>query len=164
MKRYFVLSFIVHILPLIVILLVKPMTITDQQTQQEQQAQNKNKGEQNQRVEIEVIEQVPTLGAEEPKKELKKFYWGIGIAVDHTYMNMDGYVTPVPVTIVEKVYAGYCAESAGILPGDKIVLVNNQYITGENDIIGNGPREMVLTIVRNDRIIQVPINRCKVYY
>lgn len=157
MKRYLILSFLVHVL-LAALTMLKLGQISEEKQQKKKQEQKALP------VEIEVIEQVASV-PEMPKKDERKFYWGIGISVDYQDYTLPGYMGTVRATKVEKVYQGYNAESAGLLEGDLIYLINGSPITFKNDIVGDGPGTLILTILRNgSSIVRVQLERCKVYY
>ncbi|MCL6638938.1 MAG: RIP metalloprotease RseP [Firmicutes bacterium] len=62
---------------------------------------------------------------------------------------------PVPLTTIESVVPGYPAESAGILPGDKVVAVDNVPVGNWNELaakINSRPEEKIqLTVLREGR-------------
>lgn len=88
----------------------------------------------------------------------KDYYWGIGISYDwRTEAN-----EPMRVGYI---YQGYSADLAGLESGDIILAVDGRPPNnGDNDIKGNGPKMLVLTIKRGDRIFDVNVPRVKVYY
>lgn len=90
------------------------------------------------------------------------FYWGLGFNSTE-YIS---YIDHIEYLVVEVdiVYESYCAKAAGLRSGDKIILVNNAKISSHNDIRGDGPTEISLTILRGDVKIEIHTNRCKVYY
>jgi C-terminal processing protease CtpA/Prc len=100
---------------------------------------------------VNVIENVQENGDEASEK--KNYYYGIGVS---GYYKNGAY-------IIEQVYSGYSAESAGLRSGDMIELVNGLSPMLE-DISGNGPRELELTILRNGLQILIKTRRVKVFY
>lgn len=101
-----------------------------------------------------IVEIVPGGIAEEKERA---HYWGIGINIDNE--NYKGNLA----YIVTQVHSGYTAEFV-LQPKDVIILLDDQPISFTNEIRGEGPRRMKLTIIRNGSIIYVYIERCKVYY
>jgi C-terminal processing protease CtpA/Prc len=66
---------------------------------------------------------------------------------------------------IAEVHEGYSAESAGLRVGDVILLIDgSKPYDNSNDIRGEEPKDMVLTIKRDGKIFEVKISRCKVYY
>lgn len=92
-----------------------------------------------------------------------KFYWGIGIESTESFEHNSIYGL-IPVLYITDVKQGYSAENAGLQIKDKIFLLNNQPMFGENNIKGDEPKQLYLTILRNGVIINVSLQRVKVYY
>jgi C-terminal processing protease CtpA/Prc len=107
---------------------------------------------------IDVIEINESDSGEISKQELKAHYWGIGISSN--YIPYNGTLS----CEIEYIYSGYSAESAGLQIGDIIYLINGAPIGDNNDIKGDGPRKMLLTVSRKNVIIYINIDRVKVYY
>lgn len=110
---------------------------------------------------VEVIELVPA-GVGGVTRELENYYWGLGFSSNQhiEYIDHIKYL----VLEVEIVYAGYCGASSGLISGDKIYLLNDERLTEANDIRGNGPSDIKLTLVRDTAKINIHATRCKVYY
>lgn len=89
----------------------------------------------------------------------KNYFWGIGISVVEYYnMEMGKWVIEV-----KEVHTGYSAEEVGIMAGDLITSINGKG-TEVEEIIGDGPATIRLTIFRNGAIIVKTLDRVKVYY
>ncbi len=161
LKKWLGASIILHILPFLLIVLFRPDLA-------KQMLQEENKGGDTERSgqrDVQVIELVEAPSSEtQAKKDLERFYWGIGVTV--AYIPGDAVELPhiMLAERIEMVHSGYCAEAAGILPGDIIYLVNGDYIEPGNQLDGNGPAKLSLTILRNKRIVIIQLDRCKVYY
>lgn len=150
MFKYLIVSLFLHLL------LVISIGFKMNQEQQANTEGEKGGEKQGYEIETQIIEIADGPGAE--KKELKDFFWGIGVEI--RYSEHLGY----PAHIVTSVKSGYCAESNNILEGDIIYLVNDQPLDFINDIKGDEPKKLKLTINRNGSIIIKVFNRCKVYY
>lgn len=87
-------------------------------------------------------------------EENKNFYWGLGISV---YDFGD-------VKFITDVSDGYNGELSGLKKGDEIIALNNLPLSEKNDIKGDSPAKLKLTIRRNNVIIIIYTERCKVYY
>lgn len=96
---------------------------------------------------------IKELGTAGDSKENSKFYWGLGITTRE--MNSGDLIT--------EVNSGYNGEAAGLMVGDFIIHVNGKP-KNQNEIRGNGPAKLVLTILRNNSIITINTERGKVYY
>ena len=96
--------------------------------------------------------QIKEIG-EDGQSENLNFYWGLGIST--SYLGNKIFVT--------EVHPGYNGEAAGLKVGDIITLINDKEIS-EEDIRGNGPQKLKLTIWRNSGIIVIHTERGKVYY
>jgi hypothetical protein len=101
--------------------------------------------------------------ADGEKRELNNFYWGLGISCDEKLILIPGYGIMYSV-IVEVVHSGYSGESSGLQPKDVIFQLDSKLIQPENDIKGDGPSNISLTIMRNGSIITINTKRVKVYY
>lgn len=75
------------------------------------------------------------------------------------------YIIGSPIPIVKSVMKGYPAEKVGILPGDKILMINNEKVTNwntlENIINANSGVNLKFTIKRDDMTI---VKDIKPYY
>lgn len=92
--------------------------------------------------------------------QLKNYYWGIGISTRQMYdTNRKQWIIKV-----NQVYLGYSADFSGILMGDIIIAINKAEVSNQNDIKGDGPATLRLTIDRQGVIIEKIIQRVKVYY
>lgn len=160
MKKFILVSLILHSLILLVTMTTTPekekpelfeVTMAQGTKGQEKKSQPKDAAD--------IIAMTPGPGE---KKELKNFYWGLGF----TSAEYVDYVDHVQYLIVEVnyPYEGYAGWEAGLLPGDKIYLVNGERISGTNDIRGDGPTDITLTILRGSANIIIHTKRCKVYY
>lgn len=157
MKKYFLLSLLLHLSLVLAISFKMQQEEKQQQTEQGQEGSESDKKGQD--VGIEIIEISDTVNTEDQKKkELKNFYWGIGITSSHTFSGPSEYVEVVDVA------SGYSAESAGLQRGDIIMEIDGLPISNINDIRGDKPRKMLLTINRKGVIVRIQIERVKVYY
>lgn len=155
MKKYYGISILIHSIPLVFILLsiiFKPIEKEKEKQKQEQTLIEFNPV---------VIEQSQEKSTE-PIKEHKNFYWGLGFVQDLNFVKV--YGLPTYGYTVTQVYSGYCGETAGLSVGDYIYLVNGAVVSDGNDIRGDGPKKLILTILRNGGTVLLTIDRCKVYY
>lgn len=150
MKKFIAASIILHLLPLLFIGPVRPTE--EQQKQTEGQGQDTQK--QSTGFDVDVIEQIPGDGI---KKEPKAFYYGLGISGEYIM------TTAGQVYLIHKVYAGYNGEAAGLAEGDIIVTVNGKSPVVE-DISGDGPKKLILGVVRNNILLTILTERTRVYY
>lgn len=83
-------------------------------------------------------------------------YYGIGISVSNETIYITYQGKMYPAYVIESAYAGYPADSLGLLPGDAVFLVNGKCRDLVlNDIKGEGPTPVTLTIERKGRIFTV---------
>ena len=82
------------------------------------------------------------------------FYWGVGV---EGYYASEGF-------FIGSVATGYPADLAGLGPGDTITLINGEPAGSGDGLRGDGPKKLVLTILRKGAIIIVNLERGKVYY
>ncbi len=157
MKRYLSLSIFIHCL-FFSLFFLKQELIRQEQQQEQGSAGEKESGAD---FSVEVIE-IADDADESSKQEKKDFYWGIGIGSDFAFIDIYGVTTYC--YSVDKLYAGYSAETDGVLVGDYIYLINDKPIGGTNDLKGDGPKKMKLTIIRNGSKVIVYTERCKVWY
>lgn len=153
MKRYLVVSFIIHILPLIFM-----WKQIEKQTLEAELA-NGAGGTTQEKVEttgfdVQVIEQIPGSGT---KKEEKGYYFGLGISGNYITTNMG------QVYQIDTVYVGYNGEAAGLIPGDIITTVNGSS-PAVNDISGFEPLDLTLIVVRANITLTILTKRGKVYF
>lgn len=112
--------------------------------------------------EINVIE-LGDIGSED-LKPLDNFYWGLGFGSQHyMYDKIPGQLGALPVIEVTEIFKGYCGESV-LQKNDLIYLINDMPLVTGNDIRGEGPAKLKLTILRNGGKIVLNVERCKVYY
>lgn len=100
-------------------------------------------------------------GAKKIKKK-KEFYWGVGISPTFEFKDIFGVRTFGYG--VQQIYEGYSAYESTMQVGDFIYLIDGLPITDGNDIRGDGPRKMLLTVLRDGVSINLEVDRCKVYY
>lgn len=148
MKKYIVISFVVHFLLLV------NLALTAIQAQQKQ-AEIDARDVKARAIDVEEVSMVepkdgdmPVVKPEERKEPTCKYwYGGIGIVQDYR------------TNVVTQVFKGYVAERSGIVVGDTII--GNT----ENDITGDPGTNIVLTIKKiNGNVIKVLITREKVCY
>ena len=152
MKKYIILSLAIHLA--LVFFSFKASKAQDEAKQEEKKNQAFYPKEE--RI-IEIVDQVTTEATKpEPKKE---FYWGIGI-----YSVSNTTSTGAVMLRVTSVVSGYAAETAGIRIDDIIISIDDQDMTETNNIRGDKPRRMVLTVVRNGATIRITLERTKVYF
>lgn len=153
MTRWLGLSLLAHILPILILALLGIKTQLPQLDQQGSEQQ------QQQGHEVEIIELSESTTGKAEKKDDRRFYWGIGVHVNYVLFG-NGY----PGTEIVSVAGGYCAEQAGIQVGDIIVKINGEYLDVNNQLDGEGPKKLVLTVLRKGSTITIITDRCKVYY
>lgn len=93
-------------------------------------------------IERERIKPVDLNGKSDEK--IGKYYWGIGISSRSIFDVATGSYK----RIVTEIASGYNAERDGLNLNDVIIMVDNMLITDDNDVRGDGPRKMILTISR----------------
>lgn len=145
MKKFLFTSLILHLLPIFFLLPKIDTRPIPEKTQVGSEL-----------VEIEIPVEKEEGDGEAPQR---KFYWGIGIMTTDVYHLEYGFIIKVV-----NVYKGYSAMDAGLLVDDLIVLVDGKPITQNNDIKGDGPHSLSLTILRKDDMIKINLSRVKVYY
>lgn len=156
MKRYYFLSLLIHSLFLLT-LLHKAKILQEKSGMANTTGPNANGSESV----MEIIEISP-IG--DTKQEFKNFYYGLGITCDEYLLNIPDYGM-TPTLLIRTVHSGYSAESSGLQAGDVIYLVNGQPVGDGNDVKGDEPKDLALTILKKDgRIIVINIKRVKVYY
>lgn len=101
---------------------------------------------------------IPLAGIGEASAELHNFYWGIGIS------SVEYYKDNMPVIEINEVALGYSAYDAGLQVGDIIVNIDGHSISEGNDIRGDGPKRLSLTIIRKWVTLLINLERVKVYY
>lgn len=151
--KYFLHSFLIHFL----IFTLLFVNINNDTPQPEIVQKNTLKN-----VPIEIIE---TTDLEEGtiKKQLENYYWGIGIETIQKFEQISSF-GGLNVLEVISVKKGYSAFDANILVNDKILLLDGYPMNEENNIKGDGPKILYLTILRNNIIINILVKRVKVYY
>lgn len=154
MTRWLGLSLLAYILPILILALLGIKTKQSQLPQQGSEQQQQQKGH-----DVEIIELSESTTEKAEKKDDRRFYWGIGVHVNYVLFG-NGY----PGTEIIAVAGGYCAEQAGIQVGDIIVKINGDYLDGNNQLDGEGPKKLVLTVLRKGSTITIITDRCKVYY
>lgn len=119
--------------------------------------------EKNKNTDIEIIE--INEGNDINKKQIvsDKFYWGIGIISSANFENRSPYGLILIITVTE-IKKGYSAYDSDLKIGDRIYLVNNDILSNQNDIKGDEPKHLILTILRNNNMLNINIKRVKVYY
>ncbi len=155
MKRYFLLSLLLHSIILIPLV---PKLLQEEQAEQAQGKSNTGNGE----FIPEIIEFSVVSG--DTVKPLNNYYWGLGLSCDEGIRYIPGYGQMFSV-IIQIAHSGYSGESAGLQPGDVIFEINNKPIDYTNDLKGDGPANLLLTIMKRDgSIIKKTVPRVKVYY
>lgn len=153
MKKSFLVSLIIH--GLVVFAFLFKSNTPDPKKKEEPQLASSS-------YEIEIIE-INDFGTQDTEDKKKNFYWGIGINQDfNNLLNINGVDTYG--VMVLKVVPGYTGERDGILVGDFVIAVNGKAWSIANDIKGEGPLKLVLTVYRNGVIIDIETARCKVYF
>lgn len=106
------------------------------------------------------VEQIKELATGGNGEEAKDFYWGLGISSTDAFdISTGSYQYTVTAIVI-----GYNGDKSGLKVDDRILLINGSPITNENSVRGDGPREMILTVLRNGVIILIKTERGKVYY
>lgn len=107
--------------------------------------------------------EINTEADELVKKNKDQYYWGLGLAADFGDVDYLGYkANSIHIT---KIYPGYCGENSGIMIGDNVYMINGElYNEQTNDIKGNEPKKLILTLDRNGRTIVLQTERCKIWY
>jgi hypothetical protein len=147
MKIYTLLSTFVHILVISLLFLNLQTKDTEKIDENKQQGGSHI-------LSFDIIQQNDLTDLNDIKIE-KNYYWGLGITVNYDGVNLN----------VIGVDDGYNGQLSGLLVGDMIVLVNDKPISGNNDIAGDSPKKLKLTIMRKDgNIINIFTERCKVWY
>lgn len=153
MKRYLLVSLIIHTLPLIFM-----WKQIEKQTLEAELANGvggtTQEKEKSAGFDVQVIEQIPGSGT---KKEEKGHYWGLGISGNYIMTNIG------QVYRIDTVFAGYNGEAAGLIPGDIIATVNGSSPV-VNDISGFEPLDLTLIVVRANITLTILTKRGKVYF
>ena len=102
-------------------------------------------------------EEILPKGKGDSRKKSRGFYWGLGF--DPTYVDVRSNEVKV-----KKIDETYCGFDSGLRNGDIIEAIDAQPISHINDIRGDGPRKMILNVIRNDKRMLIQTERCKVYY
>lgn len=155
MKKSLLLSILIHSLIVFSLLYKSTVDKKEEQDRKLEQAASAYA--------IEIIEISDSFSEKETKQELKNYYWGIGITQDFNNQFKVNGIDTYGVMVV-KVVPGYNGERDGILPDDFIIAVNGIAWSLDNDIKGDGPLKLVLTVYRNGVIIDIHTERCKVYF
>lgn len=118
-------------------------------------------------IEVSMVERPVTEKGSQPKPKKtarpksKTGYWGIGVY-------QSGIFDSEMVTFHGSVYFGFKilsavpgnpAALAGLQAGDVIFLVDNMAMTVKNEVKGDGPRAMILTVKRGNQYFEVAIDR-----
>lgn len=90
------------------------------------------------------------------------YYWGLGFTANFDEVEYLG--TKVNAYTIIYFDSGYCGENSGLILGDKVYLVNGELISETNDIKGDEPKKLLLTLERNGRTIVIQTDRCKIWY
>lgn len=154
-NKYIAFSTIVH--GILLLLVFFNFTFNEKQS---------NKNEDTPKIETGITEiEIIDLGDSQEKTTInpESYFWGIGIDTTETFTNFPGQ-GEIVVIHVTNVKHGYSAEQYGILSGDDIILLDGKPIFGENDIKGDEPKNLSLTIIRNGNTIVINLPRVKVYY
>lgn len=152
MKKALLASLILHLIP--VFFMLKEVQKQEIEAEKVQSTGGSEKQDKNTGFDVQVIEQVPGGGE---KKEAKAHYWGLGISGMY-------YTTELgQIYRIDNVFAGYNGEAAGLQNGDIIVTVNGQSPM-VNDISGDGPKDLLLVVVRGNISLVVNTKRGKVYF
>lgn len=158
MKKSLFASLMLH-LSLVALVTV---SVVAEERQEEEKFEIELQESQQSEAQINVIE----LGdvSSEDLKPLDNFYWGLGFGSQHyMYDKIPGQLGALPVIEVTEIFKGYCGESV-LQKNDLIYLINDMPLVTGNDIRGEGPAKLKLTILRNGGKIVLNVERCKVYY
>lgn len=160
-RRYLFLSFVIHFAALAIWVKAHPQS--SNQAPESSSNQKQQRATKKREFPGSIIDIVPQYNQGlKPKKELKNFFWGIGVTCNQLFEHYpNGLFWVIKVNIVHQ---GYSAEEAGLVPGDEIYLIDNKPITVENEIAGKQPRKMVLTILRGNSTLIKSVERVKVYF
>lgn len=152
MKKALLASLILHLLPLI---FIGPKIMEEIAAEKAQSTGGSDKNEKKTTgYDVQVIEQIP---GGDMKKEIKNFYYGLGISGEYVNTALG------QVYQIATVYAGYNGEAAGLMAGDYIVTVNGSSPV-VNDISGDGPKDLILVVVRGNITLTVITKRGRVLY
>ncbi len=157
MNKYLLSSFIIHLLFLFPLFLLNNNKINNDSFD------NGNGINESQKINSTDVEIIEINEGEGKQVVPENFYWGIGIGSSATFENISPYGL-VLVIIVTSIKKGYSAYDSDLQIGDKIILVNNNVISNQNDIKGDSPKSLILTLIRNNSIINIAIDRVKVYF
>lgn len=102
------------------------------------------------------------LGDGDSDETPKEFYWGVGIYSMRYLDTIPGFGY-IAVTEITGIVSGYSADSSGLQVNDIIVLINGEPESPGNDLRGDGPKTLILTIRRKGQTIIIKTERCKVY-
>jgi len=100
----------------------------------------------------------PTKTKKVKKKKAEHGYWGLGMYTNNDMsftLNGIQYFGSLIVTLPPD----YPAYNAGLLVNDIIFAIDNLPITDQNDIKGDGPKTMTLSIYRNGQVIYITTQR-----
>lgn len=143
-RKFITASFLIHCLVLGVITREVPST-------QNEPLQDETEVELYE-TEKEPIRQIKELSDSGDSEESTNFYWGLGITIS---MDMT----------IASITPGYNADLYGLQVGDKLLKMDGKDMSfQDNDITGPGPRKMLLTILRKSVIMDIQVERGKVYY
>lgn len=155
MRYYLLISIMIHTLAF---LSIRQQLNQEQHKKREQKKEHALGNGLDNNIQIVEITGKTTKEAAKPRG----YYWGLGISINENPMVISGMM--YPVKIIKHAYQGYCGDYGGLIVGDVVYLINGDLIVGDNDFRGDGPRKMILTILRNGSTVRLQIDRCKIYY
>ncbi len=132
----------------------KPEVVTVELVENTGDSEKDNQGKSDKRI----VE----LGDSNSDETPKEWYWGIGIYSMRYLDTIPGYGY-IAVTEITEIVSGYSADSSGLQVNDIIVLINGQPESPGNDLRGEGPKTLILTIRRKGQTVIIRVERCKVY-
>lgn len=157
MKKFIIISLLLHS----TFLLFNPIEQTEPTVYEIEMVDNDSNSGTEKTDKKESVTKILEVGGEGDKVSTDHYY-GVGIYSQEHLQEIPGYGI-IQVVEITDVVIGYCGEEAGLRVGDMIVLVNGIEQSPENNIKGDGPKLLNLSIFRNGVTILISINRCKVY-
>ena len=169
MKKYLLLSFIIHLTAFFIIASMDKTYLSHSKKFGNGGTEKITILPKKQNVEIDLIPAAKIKSNDAlvpmPKKLIKVSksqdgYWGIGVyssALDDVMVMYEGK-TYVGTKLMEPI-KGNPASKVGLEAGDVIFLIDNLPISDKNDLKGDGPRKMLLHIKRGNSIFTIQIER-----